>query len=339
MNEFLTSLKNYGQKGVSLVQILMTSSAIAGLALVGLRMAEDQKKLVEETYETYLSQYFLEEINNILDSKENCTLTFEGVNPLESKVGTLKAKRSEEVVSIFPVEGTEGAKGSYFEDRIKLLGYELKSKDPERSREKGITELIVTMVLKNSSKKLMKSIPIDFKSNETGALASCSRQMSTAAKELKGYWKKEAGNLTLDGLSLIVGVGTKKSSLFHLNGSLFLEKTRNDLPCTEENEGVLSTSYQNFLKYCQDGEWKIVGQYPINWEKKKRYSEVIAASGTNRKRTEPHRLCYLVGQSRKSLSDKCRLERINDEYKSEYEIQAVTSSLVTRNECEVICVD
>lgn len=339
MKKFFKSLQDFSEQGVSLVQILMTSSAIAGLALVGLRMAEDQKKLVEETYETYLSEYFIEEVNAVLESQLDCSATFKGKDPIGSEVGALKVIKKKEAMEVLPIAGYLGAKGVYFEDRVKVLGYKLFHKNTEEVQTKGFTNVVVTLELKESSKKVVKNIPIDFTRDGEGRISTCRRQNNSKLKEVKGFWKKESGGMRLENLALVVGDGEKKNSLFSLKGTLLLEKTGNELTCNPEKEGVLTTGFDYLLKVCRDGAWRNVGEYPINWLKRISYSASIATVGTNKERTKPHRLCFLSGQTRKSLSDKCLIERNDDEFKSEYTISAITSSQVTKNNCEVICVD
>ncbi|MCR9204202.1 MAG: hypothetical protein NXH75_06480 [Halobacteriovoraceae bacterium] len=339
MKQFLKALNQFSSSGVSLVQILMTSSAIAGLALVGLRMAEDQKKLVDETYETYLSEYFLAEVNNVLESELDCTQSLKGLDPLNSELKTLKIVKGKKTFDVLPAIGFEGSKGSYFEDRLKVLSYKLFFKDEEVANVKGFTNFVVTLQLSQTSKKVIKKIPLDFSKDENGFIKTCRRQLNSQLKEVKGFWKKDSKGMRLENLAVVIGDGPKKNSLFTLNGGLFLERTGNELTCNPDTEGILTTGYDFMLKVCIDGAWKNVGEYPINWLKRLQYTATISTSGTTRKRTRNHRLCFVSGQSRKSLSDKCLAERVDDEFRSEYVISAVTSSQVTKNVCEVICVD
>lgn len=339
MNSFYRKLKQYQDSGVSLVQILMASSAIAGLAVVGLKMAEDQKRLVQETFNTYLIEYYLEEVSHILEDKESCSLTFQGLDPLSGSLSNLKKSTPKGILKLFGTNSSDSGKGSYFNGRIDILGYRLSSENEEVSKKKGITDFVITLALKNSGKKVQKTIPLNFKANPNGTINSCVRQMNAKTREVKGFWKKSGKGVFLDELALVVGAGEGRKTLFSLNGSLQLSRSGGALPCNQDLEGVLIFSYDYVLKYCQNGNWRITGEYPINWERSRSYNHSIASSGSLTKRTEEHRYCYLSSQSRKSLSDGCKLKRVSKDLRSTYEIQAYTNAPVTMNDCEVRCVD
>lgn len=340
------------KSGVSLLQVLMTSSAIAGLALVGLKLAEDQRILVENTYQRYLSEYLFSEISSILESEKNCTLSLQGKSVLFSKVANLKIQRGNNEDLVFENALADDRKGYFFDKKIRVLSYELISptKDglelieseekasDEESIDKDAIKFIATLEFGKKREKLKKVFSLNFKADKDNVLTSCSLQLKSSSKNFENYWKSETSGYRLEKFSLKIGEDTKKNSLLSVNGGIYLESEKR--VCREEIEGVMIVDFDSTLKFCRNGEWGVVGEQPVNWRANHKYTVLNTAKGQKTIKTKPHRVCFLRGQKRKTSSDQCKIEKEKSmSFKTSFKIVAKSTSLVTYNRCEVLCAD
>jgi hypothetical protein len=334
-----------GNRGISFIQVIMASTAIAGLALVGLRLAQGQRELVNQVYANRLSHYLNQEIAHLLKRSSVCSSTFTGKDPEGGSVRALseflESDEGQVVNTFFPVKGArEGVSidGSYFEGRVTLLSYDLTARDESKvaNISKGVTMLRVRHEV--SKAVVEKSFPIKFSKDSEGKIAKC-QLFEPGQFVSSGKWEAGIDGLKLIGPKLIIGSNETGSQKIETSGEVRLEE-RGTLPsCDESREGLMINEKGGRLKVCRALRWEPLGEQRFHFEEPTSYILSLTSLGSVVKFTKKHRLCYLNKMKKNSLSDGCQIRRISPGYESEYELKIFSSSDVTNSECEVSCVD
>ncbi len=337
MKEFISRHAN--ESGLSLIQVLMASTAIAGLALVGLRLAEDQKALAFKTAENYLGEYLAQEVETLLSQPESCSLTLKGLSPSEGSFEVIKRKsikRSGEEINHLHFPVSEAEANSYFDARLSIVSYELSQKEIAENLKKGMSHLRIEMEIKRDKRTLVKKVPILFEKDGNGRIKSCHSGLLNQNSVTDKFWRIKEKSIQLNNLKLRVGEKTQSSSQLQVAGSLYLS-SEDKIPCVEGEEGVLK-NIKGTLSFCKKGEWLPFGLYPVLFQKPKVYEVTLGQSGKKSKDTEVHRFCYLKSHEKRNIGDGCQLKRLSENVKSEYRITAYTNASATKNICEVACV-
>jgi hypothetical protein len=331
--------RHLNESGLSLIQVLMASTAIAGLALVGLRLAEDQKNLAFKTAENYLGEYLTQEIESLLSQPESCSLTLKGLSPSAGTFDVIKRKskkRSGEEINHLHFPVSEKGSHSYFDSKLEILSYELSQAHISENLKKGMSHLLVEMQIKRDKRKLVKKVPILFVEDGNGRILSCHSGLLNQKTASDKFWKIKDKSIKLSNLKLRVGEKIQSSGQLQVAGELFLE--REDMrPCHDLEEGVLK-NIKGELSFCRQGRWVAFGLNPIQFQKPKIYEVTLGQNGRKSRKTLGHRYCYLKSQERRNLGDGCKVERLSKSVISEYKITAYTNALATKNICEVACV-
>ncbi len=331
-------------RGVGFIQVLMASTAIAGLAVIGLQLAKDQKRLAKETYHTYLVEYFTQEVTHLLYNNITCRATFTGINPSDGKIDSLR----EPIVSngesqgfhlLFPAQSSGSGDGGLYAGQISVMEYRLNGSAPEANVEKNISMLEIILKVESKSQPVTKSIPLSFKQDETGLISSCSTRVVLGEGPAEGFWKKKDDGLSLKNLSVVVGDIEDRGAGLSIFGKLRILPEDQERACTRQIEGLLIKNAKGNLVYCLNEKWMPFGHSVVPWNDSKKYRIGIKKTGIEVLETSEHRFCYLIRQSKNSTSDRCILERASDKFYERYLLKASSSAPVTNLDCEVYCVD
>tara|TARA_R110002072_G_scaffold64203_3_gene159451 strand:+ start:60768 stop:61763 length:996 start_codon:yes stop_codon:yes gene_type:complete len=328
------------EKGFSIIQVLIASTAIAGLALVGLRLAEDQKKIAIKSSRSFLVGYIKKEMEHLLSSEENCRLSLSGRRPEEGGVDFLaqvfvdKETREVSRSARFNVNTVYNfGAGNIFS----ILSYKLISKNPYLT-EKGFNILQVSFDLGEGvygQTGLKSEIPIKFKLNDKGFIKSCSVLTN---KSVNGPWTVKNNELLIPNAGRVgIGVEQPKAQL-DVKGELFIA-TDSFKPCSSETDGDLVRSGDK-LRFCNGEEWQVIGEEFLNFDKPTQYSAQVNAGGTKEVKTKYHNFCSL---KRIYISDrfgKCLLKNVITKGERKiYNIIADSRGRTTSVSCEVNCFD
>lgn len=328
-----------GNQGFSIIQVLIASTAVAGLALVGLKLAEDQKKIALKTSRSFLVGYIKKEISYLLSSEKNCTLTFKGKMPGSDTVNSLS--------QVFVDKATgEVSRSTRFnvstvynfgkQNIFSILSYRLSSEEPYTT-EKGYNLLNIEFDLGDGiiGSNIFKSkIPFSFSANEKGQIESCVVQSKST---VNGPWLVDNQNIIPKNKKVAVSL-TEAAAQLHVNGDLGIA-SENFQPCDEKSDGVLAKRGKT-IAFCQNGQWRNVGDVNLNFKLPISYRLSQLTSGQKEIVTKFHNYCSL---NRIKISDpfgSCRFEKIAEAgSKSKYKAQALSNGKSTMIECEVYCFD
>jgi hypothetical protein len=341
---FMTKVSFNNERGISLIQVLMASTAIAGLALVGLRLAKDQKELAAKTYQTYILEYFTQEVTHLLYRPKVCRETFKGLAPNEGSVDVIKEAikkaSGEEIVRLyFSSKESSSGDGSLFNGEFTINSYRLNGGHPEANIAKNITVVDINLEQEGKADVVSRSIPISYQLDENGNIDSCSAKVIAGEGPAEGFWKRQGEGLNLPNLSATVGSINNRNAGLAIEGKLKLMAEDVLKICDKKRQGVMTFSPEGKLIYCQDEVWKPVGNNVYLWDKSKRYIVTQNKYGTSEKEIGPHRYCHFIRQSFNTSSDRCTLTREVSTQPSLYKLRAMTKDNVTNISCEVSCVD
>lgn len=326
-------------KGVSFIQVLLASSAIAGLALVGLKLSEDQRKLAKNTYENYLVEYLFEEMKGLLEEPGVCKATLGGLDPMGDAFSVLRrpvdSSKSNELFALhFPISKEENKVG-LFDSQIDVESYEIRQR---KDKGANLTYLQVTFYLRESQRKVLREAPLTYTLNSENKITECRLAVATSNIKSDGFWNKNEGVLELENLKLVLGDDPSGNAQVIVSGPMKIVEEEKRV-CRDEIEGSLE-NHRGSLVYCHRKKWLPLGFKEPNWSKMISYKVSRNQKGQEEKITKSHRLCFLSGQEKKTREDGCEVKRLSkDDVRSTYQITAFTSSAATKNICEVSCVD
>ncbi len=346
--KLLTKSKGLGllarcERGVSLVQVLMASTAIAGLALVGLKLAEEQKRVAQETYQIYLVEYFVQEAVQLLYQPNVCRATFENKKPDSGEVAAIrqpKTDEKEEILLYFPSRDGGFGDGQLYNGELAIKSYKINGRNEQANLKKNLSVLELELLQGPLQKLIIKSIPFSFSTNAKGTISDCSARVIQGEGLAEGFWKKSEDALVLENLNVTVGDISERGSNLAVEGRIAWESSSIEEVCSAKNQGVLYYNPKGKLVFCRDGKWVAFGQNLVRWNEVIKYRFGIKEAGQNSQKTAPHYFCFLSRQSINSPSDECRLIRLNEnDQRSVYGMTALSGAQVTNLDCEASCVD
>ncbi len=328
-------------RGVSYIQILLASSVIAGLAVIGLKMMKNQERVAKLTSQKFEISYLVNEMSYLLKDPANCKASFDGLNPKTSvrKINSLKKEfrggKHKEASFYLKYFTFDSSKKLYGEGNIKILNYSLMDTGPGVKVEKGSTELVVTFETDEIESKpvtLKKRIPIKvvLKNDRISACEFLDR-----SGIIGGRSSKTGLNL---GKSLSLGNETIGKGL-SVSGDLTLIPHKGELPsCSKARLGQLlySEKYDD-LFYCSIyDEWGNLGPLPYNFKKPFPYRVEATDLKENIKLTKRHRVC-LLKEFKSNLKGNCKVRRLEHKGLTSWRIESKFHTLRGGQFCSVEC--
>lgn len=330
------------KEGVSYIQILLASSVIAGLAVVGLKMMENQEKLARLTSQKFETSYLLNEMIHILKDPVNCKATFQGMNPSNSvrKINSLKKElrggKHKESTYYLKYSTFNSSKKYYGQNNIKIESYTLTDEGDDVDVNRGSTNLVVSFVLdeeeKQAPKKLLKSIPLRIKSRGE-KLESCVYFNNSASIETTSTLKSR-----VLGKTLAIGKDSHDVEL-SLDGGVTLVPLSGDFPsCDKSSVGTLIYSKRHDdLYYCNPyGGWSTLGVIPSNPSHSFSYKLDPLNNNIVSQVTKRHRLC-LVQEFKSNVKGSCLIQPLEKTNFRNFKITANFDSPQGGQYCKVEC--
>ena len=258
-----------GGKGVSYIQILLASSVIAGLAVVGLKMMENQERLARITSQRFETTYIINEMTHLLKDPRNCKASFSGINPKKSvrKINALKKElrggKHKDTSFYLKYFTFDSSKKLYGQNNIKIISYELSDQGKEVDTEKGSTNLIVSFKGVDNDKdnaSLKRSISLKFRL-DGASIGQCEAFNNSLRKGDVSV----GGSVTL-GKGLHVG-SQKEGAQVSLKSGLTLVPIGGEFPeCNISNVGTLiyMKKFDGERRRSRGHHYLLIRQYCMN---------------------------------------------------------------------------
>lgn len=320
------------QQGSSYVQIILASTAIAGLALVGLKMAQDQKKLALDIYRKYLMNYLHQEVTYFLSQDKNCQRSLIAQKYGSLDIPGLKKSGSAKIIYFSPKDKVAPKEVVYFEEPVYVKGYELVSDSNPNSY-----QLKVSYGLGDQS--IDKFIPLKVNLDNSNLIADCTVIAQGSNSVSRGPWKKEGDVIKTKFKNIIFGSDSLTLEGTVLLEGLFLEGESDLTTCDTKSIGVVKYIRGRGIRYCKDNTWYPFGNQPLRTNTQISYALGVNKIGSEEIITKKHRHCFISKLKKDVISDGCKLRRIDSKVMSQFEVKAYTSEAATSMECEVTCVD
>jgi hypothetical protein len=300
---FILSYMNFlkmplGAKGVSYIQILLASSVIAGLAVVGLKMMKNQEKLARMTAQKFEVNYLIGEMFHILKDPQNCKASLSGMLAEKSvrKINALKKELRggdhKEATYYLKYFTFDSSKKLYAQNSLKILSYELSDSSPSVDSKRGSTHLVVK--LQNNEEEnpsnLVRTIPIRFRASG-GMISNCEAFNNLV----------DSSNVSFGGsmnLGKALHVGPRRAGVeLSVDGGMSLEIVKADFPhCSLANTGQLiyMKKYDEVFFCTRKSGWSSLGLFP-NQTKGIVYRIDARREPSYVVETQKHRVCILKG--------------------------------------------
>lgn len=320
------------QCGSSYIQIILASTTIAGLALVGLQLARDQKELALDIYRKYLTNYLHQEVTHFLGEERNCQVSFQGQAFGPLKINGLRSSRSPAKYSFMPQKEVKDKEVIYYEEPVFIKKYQLVA-----GNGLGHDQLQVTYGVGDTV--VEKFIPLTASFDEEGEVTDCSIISPVRGDMSRGPWKKDGELIKTSSQNILFGDENLAGEGVVLKEGIFFEVQSDLSNCDRASSGVIKYIRGKGIRYCRDGVWYPFGQQPLRTNTLRTYRLGVNKVGSKSVVTKKHRHCFITKLKKDLPSDGCKLRRIDREVMSPFEVRAFTSDAVTSMECEVSCVD
>jgi hypothetical protein len=319
--------------GFGYIQVLLTSSAIAGLALFGMRLAKEHEEVIDHSYKKKLTYYVTQEINHLLKDEKNCSSSLKGYSPVNSYITHLINVKSEERLNAFFLNQ------QFFNNKITINNIKLYGKREDARLDDGLTFLDISFNLDDSEKVVKRSLPIFFKQASDGSISSCFSQSPGVFAAKDKYWKNINGHThsMLPRVELIPvrNLSTNNITWENHGGVSFDVKKLAELEvCNDKVKGILTFTHTYGPTICKNNKWRRLGQRQASWHLREDYELNISKSGSKKLVIRDFKYCFLVDMIKKSLSEGCLLKKEN----AIFTLTAFSSEYISSLKCKVSCV-
>jgi hypothetical protein len=328
-----------GVSGVSYIQILLASSVIAGLAVVGLKMMKNQERLARFTSQKFEVNYLVNEMFHILKDPLNCKASLTGLSPFKSarKINALKKELRggihKEATYYLKYFTFDSSKKLYAQNSLKILSYNLSDRANSVDAKRGSTHLVIE--LENNEEenpnKMRRTIPIRFRIKD-GIISDCE-----AFNNLVDSSKLSYGGVLNLGKAL--HIGSKRSGVeLSVAGGMALEVVKGGFPrCSLATTGLLIYMKKlDEVYFCtKKGGWSSLGNLPT--QSKGMVYRVDANSGPSSYiETKQHRAC-IVRSFKSNIKGTCKISAQVAGESSRWRLAATFSAPRGGQFCEAEC--
>jgi len=320
------------QQGSSYIQIILASTAIAGLALVGLKMAEEQKKLALDIYRKYLMNYLHQEITYFLSQGSNCQSSFISQKYDSLDIRGLKKSSTPEIVYFSSRNKIVPREVVYYEEPVYVKGYQIVSNPSP-----NLYQLKVSYGLGDQS--IDKFIPLRVNFDSHKLIADCTVMAQGSDHISRGQWQKEGDIIKTKLKNVRFGSDALTQEGTILLQGLYLEAQSDLSICDTKSIGVIKYIRGKGIRYCNNGAWYPFGNQPLRTNRQMIYKLGVNKVGSEELVTKMHRHCFISKLKKDLISDGCKLRRLNSNVMSKFEVKSYSSEAATSMECEVSCVD
>ncbi len=320
------------ERGSSYIQLILASTAIAGLALVGIKMANEQKKLAINVSRQYLINYLHQEVSYFLGKDQNCQTSLLGESFRDMNIEGLRSSREPDEL-FYPTHAhVKDKEVIYFEEPIFIKKYELLEGD---SQENG--QLQVSYAYEDI--EINKFVPLKLSFNEESRVDDCSVLINQSANDGNGPWRKDKESIVTNYQNILLGDKSLRGEGVILSEGIHFFAESDLTKCDEASRGVIRNIRDKGLRFCKDNIWYPLGQQNLKTQVQTRYLAGVTRTGSQKVVSAMHRHCFMTKLKKDLESDGCQIQRLTSDVMSPFEITAFTSGAATSMECEVSCVD
>ncbi len=320
------------ERGSSYIQIILASTAIAGLALVGIKMANEQKKLAINVSRQYLINYLHQEVSYFLGKDQNCQTSLSGKSFRNTDIEGLRS--SDDSTELFYSTRTQvkDKEVIFFEEPIFIKSYSLVEGD---SQENGQLQISYAY----DDIEINKFVPLNLSLNEESRVDDCSVLINQATNDGNGPWRKDKDSIRTNYQNLLLGDKSLRGEGVILNEGIHFFAESDLTKCDESSQGVIRNIKDKGLRFCKENIWYPLGQQNLKTQVQTRYLAGVTRTGSQKVVSAKHRHCFMTKLKKDLESDGCQIIRLSSDVMSPFEITAFTSGAATSMECEVSCVD
>lgn len=223
-------LKPQFQAGFSLLEVLVVTALMGGLALGGMQLFRQQnasQRTVEANYEV---SSLLQQVKGVLANSSNCTLSLQGKDPATGTVNKLKKEVGPDIEPVFKVD-------TWQPGNIKILSYELSNTAAGMASNETLLKIKFSRGQSAIKDEIVKQVKLVYTTNASGNILSC-YALTDSNKEGMDYSPLESlswSSLNLSGTGSGTSSGSPSISLGSLGG----------YPCTALSTVTLSNPSVN----------------------------------------------------------------------------------------------
>ena len=251
-------MKKLSQTGISMVEIMLATAMLGGLALAGMQLMKNQsegQKTVEKKFETVTAA---SDMRSLLSDPDNCTETFRGLNPASGAPTKLRKKVAAAFEDVYVIN-------TQLPGNIKVKSYVLDKTLPGMASNETALKINFDLgkaaIRDNATNILKISYNVDI---ATGLITDC----TAISNNSDTFWLKSAinaHNIYYNGGS--VGIGNVSPSEMldvtgngRFGGKIKLGGADTVVPCSTANEGEIryETSSHRML-FCNGTKWTSMG--------------------------------------------------------------------------------
>ena len=328
---FLKAILNE-ERGSSYIQIILASTAIAGLALVGIKMANEQKKLAINVSRQYLINYLHQEVSYFLSQDQNCQSSLVGQGFRNMTLEGLRSSNDSNELFYSTHTKIEKKEVVFFEEPIFIKSYKLLEDD---SQEKA--QLQVSYAYDDI--EVDKFIPLKLSLNEENRVDDCSVLINQSVNDGNGPWRKDKDSIRTNYQNLLLGDKSLRGEGVVLSEGIHFFEESDLTKCDDSSRGVIRNIKDKGLRFCKENIWYPLGQQNLKTQVQTRYLAGVTKAGSQKVVSTKHRHCFITKLKKDLESDGCQIQRLTSDVMSPFEITAFTSGAATSMECEVSCVD
>lgn len=331
------------EKGVSYLQILIASSVIASLAIIGIKLMEDQKRVVVSTTQSFEINSIINEISLILADPASCRASLSNNKIPSSKTSIKNIKR--ELVGGKSGEGTRFIKFQTFDSSEKIYGQKTLKISSYKLLNIGVEKTQINLEVRfdrgeNSigARYKLKKIPLKVILDDENRIVSCQTSFESLGDATS--WNKDvSGNLHYDGK---VNIGkTKGNATLNLERGLKLITTQEKPKCDFTFRGGLiwDKEIKRFVFCDGRGEWRVFGKPERGLSNSKFYTLSLSVMGSESIQTKNHQACFFTRIKKNLKSGNCLLKASEETRPTTWTIQNSSQSSVVAQTCEVMCLN
>ena len=248
-------MKISNQKGVSIVQVIISLGILSGILIAALKIVKDQTQIGKSSSAEFEITYLMDELRSHFSQNENCLATFKGKNGSYNDIKAVRVYEDGKPIRIFEV--FDIAKKRYGQDNLKITNMYLEEDKQEFNTQQGRTKFYIEFQKIGGftgKKEVLRSLNLHITVNELNQILDCftlgSFLNEKKAKAINPWVKiPMSESIGYSGGAIILGNGVAESGMT-VDGSAFIEGNDNDLCLIEKVGAIRYNRSKNLLQLC-----------------------------------------------------------------------------------------